>query len=35
MMALWDQFAKDGVKLPIPGPAHVVLDQPNAPRPNP
>ena len=26
--ALWDQFAKDGVKLPIPGPAHIVLDRP-------
>jgi small-conductance mechanosensitive channel len=28
MIALWDQFAKDGVKLPIPGPAHIVLDRP-------
>jgi small-conductance mechanosensitive channel len=28
MIALWDQFAKDGVKLPIPGPAHIVIDQP-------
>jgi small-conductance mechanosensitive channel len=27
-IALWDQFAKDGVKLPIPGPAHIVIDQP-------
>lgn len=27
MIALWDQFAKDGVKLPIPGPAHIVIDQ--------
>jgi len=28
MIALWDQFAKDGVKLPVPGPAHIVIDQP-------
>jgi small-conductance mechanosensitive channel len=27
MMALWDQFAKDGVKLPIPGPSHIIIDQ--------
>jgi small-conductance mechanosensitive channel len=28
MIALWDQFATDGVKLPSPGPAHIVIDQP-------
>ena len=28
MIALWDQFARDGVKLPIPGPAHIVIDRP-------
>jgi small-conductance mechanosensitive channel len=28
MLALWDVFAREGVKLPIPGPAHIVLDQP-------
>jgi small-conductance mechanosensitive channel len=28
MIALWDQFAKDGVKLPIPGATHIVLDRP-------
>jgi small-conductance mechanosensitive channel len=26
-IALWDQFAKDGVKLPIPGPTRIVIDQ--------
>jgi len=30
MIALWDQFAKDGVKLPIPGPSHIVLDRPKS-----
>jgi small-conductance mechanosensitive channel len=28
LIALWDEFARQGVKLPIPGPAHIVLDQP-------
>jgi small-conductance mechanosensitive channel len=28
MMALWDQFARDGIKLPIPGPTRIVIDQP-------
>jgi len=28
MIALWDTFKREGVKLPIPGPAHIVLDQP-------
>jgi small-conductance mechanosensitive channel len=28
LMALWDTFEKEGIKLPIPGPAHIVLDQP-------
>jgi small-conductance mechanosensitive channel len=28
MIALWDQFAKDGVKLPMPGATHIVLDRP-------
>lgn len=27
MMALRDQFGKDGIKLPIPGAAHIVIDQ--------
>src|SRR5262249_34118633 len=27
LLALWDQFRKDGVKLPIPGPSHIVIDQ--------
>jgi small-conductance mechanosensitive channel len=28
MIALWDTFKNEGVKLPIPGPAHIVLDRP-------
>jgi small-conductance mechanosensitive channel len=28
MLALWDVFERDGVKLAKPGPAHVVLDTP-------
>jgi small-conductance mechanosensitive channel len=28
MIALWDAFQREGVKLPIPGPAHIVLDRP-------
>jgi small-conductance mechanosensitive channel len=28
LQALWKGFERDGVKLPIPGPAHIVLDQP-------
>ena len=27
MIALWDAFKREGVKLPIPGPAHIILDQ--------
>ncbi|MEA2981622.1 MAG: hypothetical protein QOF09_3445 [Alphaproteobacteria bacterium] len=27
MIALWDTFEREGVKLPIPGPAHVVVEQ--------
>lgn len=28
MIALWDTFEREGVKLPKPGPAHIVVDQP-------
>ena len=28
MIALWDAFQQEGVKLPIPGPAHIILDRP-------
>jgi len=28
MLALWDTFKREGVKLPLPGPAHIVLDRP-------
>jgi small-conductance mechanosensitive channel len=28
LQALWKGFERDGVKLPIPGPAHIVLDRP-------
>jgi small-conductance mechanosensitive channel len=28
LLALWETFEREGIKLPIPGPAHVVLDQP-------
>ena len=28
MIALWDTFKQEGVKLPIPGPAHIILDRP-------
>ena len=28
MIALWDTFEREGIKLPIPGATHVVLDQP-------
>jgi small-conductance mechanosensitive channel len=28
LQALWKMFEREGVKLPIPGPAHIVLDQP-------
>jgi small-conductance mechanosensitive channel len=27
LIALWDTFEREGVKLPKPGPAHVVLEQ--------
>ena len=27
MIALWDAFQREGVKLPKPGPAHFVLDR--------
>ena len=27
MIALWDMFEREGVKLPIPGPAHVIVEQ--------
>ena len=27
MLALWDTFKREGVKLPIPGPAHIVIDE--------
>jgi small-conductance mechanosensitive channel len=27
MIALWDTFEREGVKLPIPGPAHVIVEQ--------
>jgi small-conductance mechanosensitive channel len=27
MIALWDTFGREGVKLPIPGPAHVIVEQ--------
>jgi small-conductance mechanosensitive channel len=30
MIALWDKFKGDGVKLPIPGPSHIVLERPKA-----
>jgi small-conductance mechanosensitive channel len=28
MIALWDTFKREGIKMPIPGPAHIVLDRP-------
>ena len=28
MIALWDTFRREGVKLPIPGPAHIILERP-------
>ena len=28
MIALWDIFAKEGIKLPIPGATRVILEQP-------
>ena len=28
MIALWDTFAREGVKLPIPGATRVILEQP-------
>ena len=28
LIALWDAFEREGIKLPIPGATHVVLDQP-------
>jgi small-conductance mechanosensitive channel len=27
MVALWDQFRRDSIKLPIPGPTRIVIDQ--------
>jgi small-conductance mechanosensitive channel len=28
LIALWDTFEREGIKLPIPGPAHIVLERP-------
>ena len=28
MIALWDTFEREGVKLPKPGPAQVIVEQP-------
>jgi hypothetical protein len=28
MIALWDTFAREGIKLPIPGATRVILEQP-------
>jgi small-conductance mechanosensitive channel len=28
MIALWDTFANEGIKLPIPGATRVILEQP-------
>ncbi len=28
LIALWDTFAREGIKLPIPGPAHIIVEQP-------
>ena len=28
MIALWDTFAREGIKLPIPGPTRVIVEQP-------
>jgi len=33
MIALWDTFEREGVKLPKPGPAHIVLERPKLGRP--
>ena len=27
MIALWDTFEREGVKLPIPGATHIVIDE--------
>ena len=27
MIALWDTFEREGIKLPIPGPARVIVEQ--------
>lgn len=31
MISLWDTFEREGVKLPKPGPAHIVVEQPKPP----
>jgi small-conductance mechanosensitive channel len=28
LIALWDTFAREGIKLPIPGPARIIVEQP-------